>query len=558
MLTTVDVARDTTWDVVVIGTGMGGATAGFALARAGKSVLFLDKGRARSPSTLQGAYAEQFPDGRALGAIQDRGVLAAAGREWEPIEDVSRTRARSFIPFTGAGIGGSSALYGMALERFFPCDFTPRENFPNARQSALPERWPVAFDELLPFYEEAEALFGVRGTQDPLRSTPATHLAAPPMLSSAGDELFAALKERGLHPYRIPLACDFVDDCASCQGYLCSRACKNDGGRVCVEPALAMHESALLDRCEVVRISTTKRSVDAVECVRDGERFRVRAGIFVLAAGAIATPALLLRSASSEWPDGLANRSQQVGRNLMRHLIDLYAVRPTVDGFDNRRKELAFNDFYLHDGVKLGSVQSFGRLPPASVIACDVALDVRRTMGALAAHAFRVVSPLLERSLAPLIERHLMFAGIVEDLPYAYNRITVAQASTRIHYQLDHDARSRVDVQRSLIVEAFRPRLTRLLKQAANNARIAHACGTCRFGHDPKTSVLDANNRCHDVANLYIVDASFFPSSGGTNPGLTIAANALRVATHIAVNRTDEVPAQAAPTKISHAKVTGT
>jgi choline dehydrogenase-like flavoprotein len=301
------------------------------------------------------------------------------------------------------------------------------------------------------------------------------------------------------------MACEFVPDCACCQGYLCPQPCKNDSARVCLDRAVKYHAAVLLDNCEVQRLEATRERITAVHGVRDGKPFTVHGRTVILAAGALATPAILLRSATSIWPDGLANHSGLVGRNLMRHLVDLYAVRPnTREPSDNRRKEFAFNDYYIHQGIKLGAVQSFGRLPPKKIKMMALKL---------------------------MLERDVILASMIEDLPYADNRVSLApDGTTRIRYRLPDEAHARVKLQRRLLTNSFRPYPVRLIKQAQSNERIAHACGTCRFGDDPASSVLNRDNRAHDLENLYVVDSSFFPSSGGTNPALTIAANALRVA----------------------------
>jgi choline dehydrogenase-like flavoprotein len=419
----------------------------------------------------------------------------------------------------------------MALERFFPSDFEPRKNFVEVNETTIPERWPITYQELVPFYAQAEALFGVRGSPDPLRPDAPSLRAAPP-LTAAGSELFDYLEKKGLHPYRLPMACEFVPECSSCQGFLCPNECKNDSARVCLYPALHEYGAVMVDQCEVHRLQATADNVTALECSCDQQRFLVRGKTIVLAAGALATPALLLRSATPGWPNGLANRSGLVGRNLMRHLVDLYAIRPvTREPWDNRRKELAFSDFYVHDGVRLGAVQSFGRLPPATVLAAHLRKDIGHAMGNWAASVLRLASPFVKRFLRAIVERDLVLAAVVEDLPYAENGLTVASdGAIRIRYRLRAEAIRRVKLQRRLIRGALGSYRMRLIKQAHNNEQLAHACGTCRFGDDPQTSVLDRNNRAHDLENLFIVDSSFFPSSAGTNPALTIAANALRVA----------------------------
>lgn len=311
--------------------------------------------------------------------------------------------------------------------------------------------------------------------------------------------------------------------------------CKNDSGRIGVETALRSHHARLVDRCEADRLLADADRVKAVECVRDGRRFTIRGKTVVLAAGALRTPALLLRSHSSRWPTGLANRSGLVGRNLMRHLIDLYAIRPLAhEPCDNRRKEIAFNDFYVHDGVKLGSVQSFGRLPPVPMVIADLRARLVGRAGAWMGPAFSAGSRMIRPTVETMVERDVVLAGIIEDRPYTDNRVSLDAKGVALEYRLRDEGRRRVALQRKLILDVLGGHSVRLIKQASNNEMVAHACGTCRFGHDPRTSVLDANNRAHELENLFVVDASFFPSSSGTNPALTIAANALRVANHVA------------------------
>lgn len=531
------------WDVVIVGTGMGGATLGYALARAGRKVLFCEQGRSELGVDVRhkGAYAETLFDRPEVPQPKHRDVLASSGRWWEQIDDVSSGRSKPFVPFLGAGVGGSSALYGMALERFFPSDFAPGRYHREARDSDLPEAWPITFDALAPFYDAAEALYRVRGGADPLKPRPTEGLRSPgPGFSGPSLELATRLEAKGLHPYRLPLACEAVSGCPGCQGYLCPRECKNDSWRVCGIPALRDHGAALLDDCRVVKLEADGDRVVRAICTHRGERVLVEAGTFVLAAGALATPAILLRSASPTWPRGLANDSDLVGRFLMRHFVDLYAVAWTHQPTSGANsKQLAFNDFYVRDGTKLGSVQSFGDMPPPEVIAASLVEDLRDGPFRWAAWAAELAQPLLRLALARIFGRSTVLASILEDLPYRDNRVRVRGSEhggdTRISmsYSVREHDRSRIRMMRQLVSDALGPNGHTLIKQAENNQRIAHACGTCRFGNDPAKSVLDANNRAHSVSNLYVVDASFFPSSGGTNPALTIAANALRVADHL-------------------------
>jgi len=500
------------WDALVIGTGVGGATLGFVLARAGWRVLFIEKGRAAfgHADTLRGDYPEMHcPDGERAAAC-----LARGGRLTDTVHD----GGRAFTPLMGCGSGGSSALYGMAMERLFPEDF---------------EGWPIDYASLAPYYDQAEALYGVRGERDPLRPPAPTLPPAPPP-APAQAELHAHFRRQGLHPYRLPQACEFLPGCACCQGYLCPRACKNDAGRVCLQPALTGHGAGLLDECEALHLMADARSVTGVRCRKGDEAFTLRARHYILAAGALATPALLLRSAGADWPTGLANRSGLVGRHLMRHLVDLYLVFTHAKA-GRSQKELGLSDLYRHGGHRLGTLQAFGALPPASMLLADLTRDLRAT-APWAAGLLTPLQPLARPLLDRLLARGVLLAAILEDLPHADNRVLPGPPIT-IEYRLHEADRQRLALYRRLIGATLRPYRFLALHQAEKNAMLAHVCGTCRFGDDPATSVLDPHNRAHDLANLWVADASFFPTSGGTNPALTIAANALRVADHL-LNRT--------------------
>jgi len=514
------------WDVVVVGTGMGGSTVGWALARAGRSVLFLERGRnLLAEERLAGQYAEM------IASEQNRPlpeVLPRAGRWREPILDISEKKTRSFVPFIGTGTGGSSGLYGAALERLFPEDFEPGLHHKTGK-SNLPERWPVTYSEMRPWYQKAEALYQVSGALDPLRAGAMDVLPPPPQLDTVNRTIAEHLATKGLHPYRLPTACSKGEQCEECQGCLCASRSKRDSSTVCLLPALTKHGAALVSNCEVTSLEAGRHQVTALQCCDASGEYRVHGELVILAAGALQTPLLLLQSISHQWPQGLANGSGQVGRNLMRHAIDLYLLRPPCK-VEYYRKQLAYNDQYCTTEGKLGSVQSFGMLPPVPAVLDELALDLAHAVPPLAP-----LFPLARPFLAPAIRHKLagkaILAGILEDLPYAQNRVTPGKpGQPRLHYRLGEDDRRRLAVFRRRIAEDFKPWPVSRLSQAENNQRIAHVCGTCRFGDDPDQAVLDRCNRAHQLDNLYVVDASFFPSSGGINPALTIAANALRVA----------------------------
>jgi choline dehydrogenase-like flavoprotein len=500
------------WDAVIAGTGMGGATLGLVLAEAGRRVLFIEKGLDLSciaTAALRGGPAEiqaGFPNAR-------QETLSRAGRASAPILDV--VGGLEVVPEVGCGTGGSTSLFGAVLERFFPIDFAPGEWHRDAPGSALPEQWPVSYEEMRPWYARAEELYRVRGGPDPLRAGMNDPL---PAAAPAARALAEALRSRGAHPYPLPLACELSGACTTCQGYLCPSGCKNDADRIALRPALA-RGARLLTPCEVTHLEAGRTRVRAVHCRAWGRPLRLKARVFVLGCGALFTPALLLTSRQPHWEKGLANGSGQVGRNLMRHAIDLWLLRgaPLLEA-PGDAKALGFNDLYTCGRLKLGSVQSFGAAPPLEYL--------RRQPNA----------PLVWR-LGPLSRwlwhrycRVPLLASILEDLPYPENRVEPgADGRLHLHYRL----RASEEMRR----RAFRGELRGLLRGLGATLvsgrdapkALGHVCGTCRFGNDPAASVLDRDNRAHELDNLYVVDASFFPSSAGLNPALTIAANALRV-----------------------------
>jgi len=515
----------TVWDVVVIGAGMGGGTAGYGLARLGRRVLFLEKGRflQRDPTAERGVLASN--DNTPADRLR-------RGRWPLPIRGVTSFGEAEFFAPLGCGSGGSSVLYAAALEPLFPCDFRPRANHPEVADSTLPEAWPISYEEFEPYYRQAEDLFRVRGTRDPLHPAPARPLREPPPLSTRDQRLHDLFVRAGLHPYRVHVGCEFVEGCDGCGGVLCLRDCKNDAARVGILPALEKFGAKLLARCEVASLEADASRVHHIRCEWNGRQLSIPARVVVLAAGALMTPTLLLGSPSVHWPQGLANRSGLVGRNLMLHTSDFIAIRPDQGGSTlGPAKSIALNDFYLRDGRKLGTLQSVGLPVEAGVVLGHLRSEADRDpkwWRRLTRPFLRVVA----YGAAFYFRNAVVFSSILEDLPYSENRVLPdprAPNRMRFEYRYSVELRERNALFRRRLREALGKRRVVVLS-GENNLNYGHACGTCRFGTDPATSVLDGSNRAHDVANLYVVDASFFPSSGGTNPSLTIAANALRVA----------------------------
>ncbi|WP_234783533.1 GMC family oxidoreductase N-terminal domain-containing protein, partial [Mycolicibacterium celeriflavum] len=281
------------------------------------------------PGTIRSAMPELAEPWVARSAEAYYDALARAGRSTDEIEDISGRFSRRFVPFVGSGTGGSSAIYGMVCERFFVRDFTPRQNFRDPGDSTVPEAWPVTYDQMRPWYAAAEKLLGVRGEPDPLRPEAAeVGLPAAPPFSAHNQPLVDYLTGRGLHPYHLPMACDYTEGCTTCQLYLCHQTCKNDAARNCVLPAVAEHGAYLLSECRVMRLDADRTHVRQVICEHRSGILNLKAKVVVLAAGALVTPTVLLNSRSSEWPRGLANGSDWVGRNMMRHVMDLIEIWP--------------------------------------------------------------------------------------------------------------------------------------------------------------------------------------------------------------------------------------
>lgn len=520
------------WDWIVIGTGMGGATFGHALAKAGQRVLFIEKGANHRTNRQKkaGDFLECLVSHPAARNTED---YKNAGRSSLKIWDA--TRRRWLKPILGSGTGGSSALFGMVMERFWKEDFEAGRWHANS-DCSLPSRWPVSFEEMEPYYKEAERLFGVSSAgTDPLRKEQIFNHVPRPSLSEEGNQLMSTLQAKGLHPYSLPLARQWGTSCPFCQSFLCGHDCKNDAAKICLEPSLQSHGSSLLAEAEVVEITADATRVTGVK-VRIGNQIKqILANNVALAAGALMSPALLLKSRSSHHPQGLANRSGQVGRNLMRHYIDLLGIPTTSNSGDQGdQKELALNDFYFFNGKKFGTLADFGKMPPLPVVMEDMNHEMSSKSTPLKT-LWRFLRPLAGWILGRLLSRHRFLALVTEDLPFENNRVEIGSdgADLTIYYSIHPQEKLRISQARSLARNLLKINRLIVLPNADNTKLLAHACGTCRMGDDPTASVVNRYNRAHDLENLYIVDASFFPSSGGANPALTIAANALRVAQHV-------------------------
>lgn len=479
------------WDWIIVGTGMGGGTFGYSLASRGMKVLFLESGinTHERNKGIRGKYAEET----SMGA----GDMAACGRRVAPLEDRSKkNKSHSFTPFIGEGVGGSSAIYGALLDRFDKEDFS---------------KWPIASEKMNSYYEVVESLY---------------HAQAPDIGSLPTSlELANYFHKRGLQPMAAKIAHAPSTPGHSCQGALCEQRTKYGSYEACIRPAIEFFGAELLDEVKVISIDSDKSKAHSILCERAGTQFRLGAANYALAGGALETPGMLLRSTNSYWPQGLGNDNDMVGRGLMRHYTDLYLIRP-----QNRvgvtEKTLIVRDFPIVDGRRLGTLQSFGALPAARAMAVEIAEGISFQP------LKKIVTLVLSKFFDFLRTQVTVMATIMEDTFNRENRVgwDFEKNCTWVQYQISNPEKNRIQLMRENVKQILKGYTVIPSFQAENVKRIAHACGTCRMGTDPLTSVVDENGKVHGLSNIYIVDSSVLPTSGSTNPGLTIAANAMRMA----------------------------
>ncbi|MFJ4926738.1 GMC oxidoreductase [Streptomyces sp. NPDC088736] len=519
---------DTHYDVIIVGTGAGGGTLAHRLAPTGKRILLLEKG----------GYLPRERDNWDSTAVFVKGKYRAPEFWFDK-------HGEPFPPEINYYVGGNTKFFGAALFRLRPEDFGELRH-----HDGVSPAWPLGYDDLEPYYTQAEHLYRVHGRhgEDPTEGPAGAPYAHPPVRHEPRiQQLSDDLEKQGLHPFHLPIGVDLTQDdrggaahgsaCIRCDrvdGFPCPLGAKSDAQVVCVDPALAHPDVELVTHADVRRLETDPggRTVTrVVATVGDGFTREFSADIVVVACGAVNSAALLLRSAGDRHPRGLANSSDVVGRYYMRHNnLALMALsrEPNDTVF---QKTLALNDWYLGSDDwdhPLGGIQMLGKSDAAQIHA-----EAPRWAG----H----VTPDLPFEV---MARHAVdFWLCGEDLPAADNRVTLDRDG-RIHLALDEN-------NNTAGLERLRHRLQGMLGHLGMHEHhllphsiylhkgmpigaTAHQAGTVRFGTDPRTSALDLHCKAHDLDNLYVVDTSFFPSIGAVNPSLTAIANALRVGDHLA------------------------
>ena len=502
------------YDIVIVGSGAGGGTLAQALAKTSARVLILERGN----------FVPKEPE------------------NWDPVAVWKDLRYRTterwldkhgeeFSPYTHYCVGGNTKFWGSVLYRLRKEDFNAVEHL-----DGVSPAWPIDYETLAPYYQRAEKLYQVHGKHgvDPTEGPREPYPYPPIPHSPEIAEIVEHLQEQGLHPSSLPLGLLRPGEpngcilCNTCNSFPCQQHTKSEAEVCCLNPVINRENVTLWTQACAKRLLTdpTGRKIEAVEIERNGENIRVETPLIVISCGAVNSATLLLQSANDKHPHGLGNSSGLVGKRYMSHLATMMqGFHPFRRNHTVFQKTVAINDFYFR-GPKtpypLGQIQSQGR-----------------THGVMA----QTVVPWIPRwAYNAWVARGVDWLAMTEDLPRQENRVTVeSDGRIRLHYHPNNL------VAHKKLVTLMRQILRKLgflaVMTHSHEARnTTHQCGTLCFGLDSKTSVLDSYCRSHDIENLFVVDASFFPSAAAVNPGLTIAAQALRVADHIIENDLRSLP----------------
>ncbi|MGB8537780.1 MAG: GMC family oxidoreductase [Acidobacteriaceae bacterium] len=516
-------SNDSQYDVIIIGTGAGGGTLAHRLAPANLKILLLERGDYVPREKANWSSLAVNLDGR-----------YATKETWRTDD------GHPLHPHTNYNVGGNTKFYGAALFRLREADFGEIRH-----SGGISPAWPISYQELEPYYLEAETLYHVHGQRgedptEPPSSAPYPYPAVShePRMQQLSEDFAAA----GLKPFHTPLGI-MLDEahphksrcirCDTCDGYPCLVHAKADAEVLCVAPALRCDNVTLLRNAKVTRLETSPsgRKVTRVLVERNGVQESYSGTIVVAACGAINSAALLLRSANDKHPTGLGNSSGVVGRHYMGHVNSVLMAISKCPNPTVFQKTLSVNDFYLgseHWEFPMGHISFVGKLDADTLRAGAPAIAPAWTLDKMAKHS-------------------LDFWLTSEDLPHPDNRVSLNSAgeivlsytpnNQQAHARLKHKLESLLnDTSCEVHAKSCHSGLfhrSLFLGQQIPLAGVAHQNGTVRFGHDAHSSALDVHCKAHDLENLYVVDGSFFPSSGAVNPALTIIANALRVGDHL-------------------------
>ena len=511
---------DKHFDVIIIGSGAGGGTLAKQLAPSGKSILLLERGDWLKREAANWDTTAVFVENR---YVSPDTWYDGSGKAFQP-------QVHYFV-------GGATKMFGAALYRLRESDFAEVKHY-----DGISPAWPITYLELEPYYTRAEELYRVHGLRgrDPTEPPASGPYPYDPISNEPRiQRLFDDLEVAGYHPFPAPSAVMMNEHdmaysrcirCQTCDGFPCLVHAKSDAEIIAVRPALEFPNVTLLRSAKALMLKTNAAGTAVTEIIAEvsGQQETFRGDIVVVSCGAANSAKLLLMSANDKHPNGLANGSDQVGRNYMFHNSQAVLAISREPNLTMFQKTLSLNDFYFGmDGFEfpMGNIQMIGK-----------------SLGPM----YRGEKP-LETALVPsgllanLAEHAVDFWLSTEDLPDPNNRVTVDSTG---NITLDYTPNNQVARQKlygklksmlqhmGMHPEHLIPRNI-YMKTDIPVAGCAHQAGTCRFGTDPKSSVLDTNCKAHELDNLYVVDTSFFVSIGAVNPSLTAIANAIRVGDHL-------------------------
>lgn len=505
------------YDAIVIGSGFGGSMTAYQLVRVGMRVLMLERGD----------WAQRGPENWGLQGSID---LTPHYDKSSPLRVVAGGNKKVMGLYSC--VGGPSVFYGGVSFRFRERDFEPEKEITTDSGA----EWPFRYRDLEPYYTQAEKLLNISGETgvdptEPFRSAPLPQGPAP--LAGISRQVKSAAEQLGLRPFQLPLAINYSDknrngcvQCTTCDTYACAIGAKNDLS-VMVLAGLIDRGMTLKANTVVTRLHVGKGRIQTVECIsrETGERMQFESNLVILAAGALASPQLLLASGVQAMNPG----GHVIGRYLMRHVnAIIFGIFPGQADKENRfHKQLAILDYYFgHPGASFGKLGSLQQMPtPPKGLVQNAVPGV---LGKLLSQGVPLLTGLL---------------AIAEDQPQYDN-----------HLRIDPDQKDRFGLPQAVISHHYSKRDLAALDILAGEAKkilkktgalthyvhhirtFSHAVGTVRMGVDPATSALDEYCRFRGVENLYVVDGSFMPTSAALNPSLTISANALRVGEKITTN----------------------
>ncbi|MBK5567093.1 GMC family oxidoreductase [Ensifer sp. SSB1] len=493
-------------DIVIVGSGLGGSIIASKLAATGASILILERGEPITPASE---------------AISEHAILVES--RFVAREQWFDHRGKAFRPWMYYNVGGNTKYFGAVLSRFRETDFEETE-----LPGGISPAWPFRYTELEPFYCEAERILQVRGEtgSDPCEPKRSCDYPLPASVDEASvAKIRSRLDRIGIKTFKTPLCVDIPSWAAQTRlpwdGYPNVSVSKSDAENSFLRPALSYSNVKVLSGSKVVRLDVNgnERRINRVEVDVRGENTSITPKYVFLCAGAINSAAILMRSESRDGK-GLANSSGRVGRNLMAHHCSaVVAIDPLTRNDALYQKTVSFNDFYLSDGAGgkgLGHVQMLGKISEIAIQSMN----------------YRIPRPVRKWIASHSVD----WFAISEDLPNLQSGVTV-RSNGQIHLewyrpnQIGHNLL--LKKLRKVFREAGYP-LTFFKQWDIHH--LTHQCGTVCIGNNPATAPLDPLCKSYDLENLWVVDASFLPTSSAVNPSLTVAAQALRVGDYLRHN----------------------